>query len=298
MTILDSAVLSVLPLVPRPIMRRLAARYIAGEDLQDALRELRALAARDLSGILNLLGEHVHSEREAADVVRQFVDAATAIGSERLPATISVKPTHVGLEISETLALASYRELAAACREAGVFLRVEMEDHSTTDATLRIFEALRADFANVGVVLQARLLRTPKDIAALAPGPLDVRMVKGIYIEPAAIAHTEPQPIRDAFVACTAALFERRARVALATHDEAMAAELLELVRHRQLGHEAYEFQVLMGVQEPLWQRWHDAGHTVRVYVPYGPSWRDYSLRRMRKNPAILRHVMRNALPW
>lgn len=293
MSALTSIVLATMPYVPKPVMRRLSSRYIAGEDLADALARLEGLAERGFAGILNLLGEHVRAEPEVRAVVDAFAAAARAIAERSLPAYVSVKPTHVGLEASEELALESYAELARICAARGLFLRVEMEDRSTTDATIRIFEALRRSHDNVGLVLQARLFRTPEDIDALAEGPLEVRMVKGIYLEPAEVAHTEPEPIRAAYLACTRRLFERGARVALATHDDRLADALLAQVDELGVPPERYEFQVLMGVREALWTRWRDAGHAVRVYVPYGPEWRAYSLRRMRENPEVLHHVLR-----
>lgn len=292
----DRIVLSTLSYVPRPMMRRLSDRYIAGETLEEAMGRLGSLCGRGYSGILNILGEYVKSEAEAKDVVEQFRAAARAVAKAGHECTISVKPTHLGLTISEDTALANYRALAETCGELGLFLRVEMEDHPTTDATLRIFEVLRKEHERVGIVLQSRLLRTPADIDALAEGPLDVRMVKGIYLEPPEVAHTDRDAISRAFVECTRQLLDRGARVAFATHDEPLGAELVNLVRQREMGTDDYEFQVLMGVQERLWSRWKSEGHNVRVYVPYGPEWRAYSLRRLSKNPQILRHVIRDTL--
>lgn len=292
----DRIVLATLPYVPGPVMRRLSDPYIAGETLEGAMGRLGDLCGRGYTGILNVLGEYVKSEAEAQDVVAQFKAAASAVAAAGHPCTISVKPTHLGLTLSEDVALANYRALAKACGELGLFLRVEMEDHPTTDATLRIFEALRQDHEGVGIVLQSRLLRTPADIEALAPGPLDVRMVKGIYLEPAEVAHTDRDAISRAFVECSRQLLDRGARVAFATHDDPLGNQIQALVRQRELRTEDYEFQVLMGVQERLWSRWKNEGHNVRVYVPYGPEWRAYSLRRLAKNPQILRHVMRDTL--
>jgi proline dehydrogenase len=145
-------------------------------------------------------------------------------------------------------------------------------------------------------VLQSRLLRTPADIDRLAPGPLSVRMVKGIYLEPASIAHVDPDPIRDANVECSRKLFERGATIGFATHDEVLGERLLALCRALGVTPDRFEFEVLLGVREPLWEAWRDAGHRVRVYVPYGPEWRAYSTRRLRKNPQIFRHVTRDLL--
>ena len=296
MSVLDQIALSTLPLIPTPIMRKLAGRYIAGERLDQAIERLRSLGAAGHAGVIDLLGEDVRDEAQARGVLHSYTAAADAVHAARLDAYVSVKPTHVGLELSEDLAFEIYDKLAHHCAGLGQFLRVEMEDHTTTDRTLRVFERLRAKHENVGIVLQSRLLRTPADIEALAPGPLDVRMVKGIYLEPAEIAHTDAVAIRDAYVACTAQLFDRGANVSLATHDEQMAESLIKMVDDRGLDGDRYEFQVLLGVREPLWTLWKDAGHRVRVYVPYGPQWRAYSQRRLRKNPNIFRHVLMDTL--
>jgi len=295
---LERLVLATLPFVPTPVMRRMASRYIAGETLEEALAVLERYGAQGYPGILDLLGEAVQSVGHARAACDTYCEAAGRIRERGLDAYVSVKPTHFGLSIAEDLALELYRKLCARCAELDLFVRVEMEDHPTTDATLRVFEALRAQYANVGVVLQSRLFRTPDDVAALAAGPLNVRMVKGIYLEPAEIAHTEPEPIREAFVRCTEQLWDRGAYVSLATHDDRLADALFAEADRRGIGPDGYELQVLLGVREDLWKRWRAAGRPVRVYVPYGPEWRAYSTRRLQKNPQILRAVLRNSLPF
>ncbi|MBL8859473.1 MAG: proline dehydrogenase family protein [Planctomycetes bacterium] len=275
-------------------MRRFASRYIAGETIEEALARLQGLNERGYPGILDILGEGISNATQAKEVTAQYEAAADAIAREKLACYVSVKPTHVGLTISEEMCFELYARIAKRAQASGLFLRVEMEDAPTTDGTLRVFERLRERFDNVGIVLQARLFRTLRDIETLAPGPLDVRLVKGIYLEPARIAHTEPEPIREAYVECAKKLCERKARLCLATHDEILADRVLELLRAHGRDATTYEFQVLLGVREELWEAWKSQGHQVRVYVPYGADWRAYSQRRMRKNPQILRHVMRN----
>ncbi len=293
MSILANAVLGVLPHVPKPVMRVFARNYIAGETLLEALAKLEELAREGHPGILDILGEDVTSQAASNAVVDQYAEAATALALRKLDCYVSVKPTHVGLRQSHALALEQYSKLAGLLKTKGQFLRVEMEDATTTDATLAIFEALREKHDNVGIVLQSRLLRTPADIRALAPGPLSVRMVKGIYLEPAEIAHTEAEPIRAAYVECVKLLIERRAKVSFATHDEGLGERLLASVKAAGYSKQDYEFQVLLGVRRELWALWKAAGHPVRVYVPFGPEWKPYSLRRMRKNPQIFWHVVR-----
>lgn len=296
MSVLDRVALATLPALPRWLMRRLAARYIAGEELPQAVAKLEELRAAGFAGILDVLGEDVDDERAARAVVAGYRSAASAVAAKRLDAYVSVKPTHLGLRLSEELCLELYDELAVHCASLALALRVEMEDHTTTTATLRVFERLRPRHPQVGIVLQSRLFRTPADIASLAPGPLSVRMVKGIYLEPAEIAHTAPDPIRDAYVECSRLLLERDASLSFATHDEGLAERLIALCRELGVPRERYEFQVLLGVREALWQKWREAGERVRVYVPFGPEWRAYSTRRLRKNPEIFRHVVRDVL--
>ena len=298
MSLIDKALSMALPQVPTPLMRRLASRYIAGETLIEALASMGELARKGFPSIIDILGEDVTSREAAGQVVDRYEEAAQAVAVRGLDSYVSIKPTHLGLRVSEASALERYAHVAQRCRELGLFVRVEMEDHTTTDATLRLFEELRKSFDNVGIVLQSRLLRTPSDIRRLAPGPLDVRMVKGIYLEPGSIAYEEPEPIRRAYAECVRMLAEREARICFATHDSLLASELIDFVRELGWGPDRYEFQVLLGVREDLWERWRADGHAVRVYVPYGPEWRPYSLRRMSKNPQILRHVIRQALSF
>ena len=298
MQFLERPLLWALPHVPTPVMRRMASRYIAGETLLEALAKLRDLERAGHPGILDLLGEDVLGEPAARAVAAEYVQAARAVAARGLDTYVSIKPTHFGLRVSERLTLELYREVVTACSELGLFVRVEMEDHTTTDATLRVFGALRSEFDNVGIVLQSRLLRTPHDIADLLAAPgheLSVRLVKGIYLEPHVIAHVRPEPIRSAFLECSRLLLEGGARLSWATHDRLLGEDLVAQADGLGLGGRC-EFQVLLGVQEPLWKQWAAGGRIVRVYVPYGPQWRAYSLRRMRKNPQILRHVALNAL--
>tara|TARA_R110002126_G_scaffold11114_11_gene50452 strand:- start:6955 stop:7845 length:891 start_codon:yes stop_codon:yes gene_type:complete len=293
MGLLHRAVIATLPLVPGPVMRRLSARYIAGETLDQAMDTTRAFAAQGYGGVLDVLGEDVADEAEARAALADYVRCTKAIATAGVDSYVSVKPTHFGLRISEDLCFDLYAELATRCEALGQKLRVEMEDHTTTEATLRVFRKLRERFQNVGVVIQSRLFRTADDIAAL-PEASDVRLVKGIYLEPESIAHTDADAIREAFLKDVERLFQGGHSIALATHDAPMAERALRIAEEQGVGRERYEFEVLMGVQETLWTTWRDRGCRVRIYVPFGPGWRAYSQRRLRKNPQILGHVIRN----
>ena len=302
MALLSNLVVSCISLLPKSLVRSLSSRYIAGETIDKALERLGALNAEGYAGVLDILGEDrkggdpAAMEHRARAALALYLDASTKLAASECDAYMSAKPTHFGLHVSEDLCFEIYSELATHCAGLDLFLRVEMEDHPTTDATLRVFKRLLVVHANVGIVLQSRLFRTLDDIADLieatpADRRLDVRMVKGIYLEPERIAHTEYGPIADAFVVCTEALWRAGARVALATHDDIMTPRLEAIRQELGLGDDDYEYEVLMGVRQNLWQIWRDLGYTVRVYVPYGPDWHAYSMRRLKKNPHLLRQM-------
>lgn len=283
-------------MMPTPVMRRFSSKYIAGETVEAALERMTLLNAEGFSGVLDILGEDAEGEAGARAALEEYKEAVDKLAASGLDSYVSSKPTHFGLRTSEDLCFEMYSTLADYCQNHGFFLRVEMEDHTTTDATLRVFKHLLVDHGNVGIVLQSRLFRGPADIqdlvASLPPDrTLDVRMVKGIYLEPAKIAHTDYAPIAAAFVEQCRMLFEAGAFVRLGTHDDVMAKDLMALVTELEVPKERYEFQVLMGVRRFLWKQWLAAGHPVRVYVPFGPEWRAYSLRRLKKNPHLLRQV-------
>jgi len=286
---------SCLPLVPTPVMRRLSARYISGETLIDALGRLEDLRTGGFPGVIDLLGEEVPDSAAADAACQEYLAAAEGIALRSLDAYVSIKPTHFGLALDAEACLARFRRVAERCGELGLRVRIEMEDVRYTDATLSLYEALRSTHPGIGIVVQARLFRTPADIDSLGPGEHDVRLVKGVYLEPAEIAHTDPQAISDAYVACAEQLLAHGACVSFATHDDVLVERLAEVISSA--GAQArHELQVLDGVRPSYWQTWRAAGHTVRVYVPYGPDWRAYSTRRMRKNPQMFKAVLRSML--
>jgi proline dehydrogenase len=189
------------------------------------------------------------------------------------------------------------RSLVRAASETGGFVRIDMEDAQYTDATLAIYRVLRGEFpGRVGVVLQARLRRTIDDIDAATNEPANFRLCKGIYLEPRTIAYTDPEIIRDNFTWALTRMFERKAYVGIATHDERLVFAALRLIRQFGLSPAQYEFQMLLGVEEELRRILLAAGHRLRVYVPYGEEWYAYSVRRLRESPQIAGHAFRALL--
>ena len=278
-------------------MRRLSDRYIAGPELADAVAVVRELNAAGKKATLDVLGEEVVSAEEALAIRDEYELAMTTIEAEGLDANVSVNPTALGLAVDPELCAESVRALARIAAGHGRFVRMDMEDSSTTTATLDLYRRLRADgHDNVGIVLQAMLRRTLDDVAELAGLDPNVRVCKGIYVEPAELAYQGDDAIRFNFVQTISALWASGAKVAVATHDDALVAKALELIREGGLGFERYEFQLLLGVRGELADELVAGGHTVRIYVPYGQKWYEYSLRRLQENPKIAGYVARDTL--
>jgi len=286
-----------LPLVPRPIVRRVSQRYIAGESLAEAVRTVSALNAEGLMATVDILGESVHDRSLVEQAFRDYLAALHAIRDARLDSNVSIKPTNFGLQIDFDLCYEKVKALVLEARALGNFVRLDMEDSSCTSATLDLYRRLRAEgLENVGVVLQAYLRRTLSDVAALPERP-NVRVCKGIYVEPPDLAFKERALVNRNFKETVAALFDRGAYVGIATHDEEVVYEAQKLIRARALQPAQYEFQMLLGVREPLRRVIRRDGHRLRVYVPYGPQWYAYSLRRLKENPQIAGYILAAMIP-
>jgi proline dehydrogenase len=298
MSLMDKAVSLALPAVPKPIVGFFSKRYIAGSTRDDAFRVVRELEREGAMATLDILGEFISSLEQADANMRAYVDLIRQVAVERFAdANVSVKLTALGLLLDPKRCLENMRSLCRAADDTGGFVRIDMEDAQCTDPTLTIYRTLRTEFPRrVGVVLQARLRRTIDDIDAVTAEPANFRLCKGIYLEPRAIAYTDPEIIRDNFTLALERMFERKAYVGIATHDERLVWDALRLVRRFGLTPAQYEFQMLLGVEEELRRILLRAGHRLRVYVPYGEEWYAYSVRRLRESPQIAGHALKALL--
>jgi proline dehydrogenase len=293
--VFDRAVARVLPAVPRSVVRRVAAPYIAGPTLDDARRVVAALNAEGMRATVDVLGEEISRPEEAEALARAYHDALAAIDADRLDANISVKLTGFGLKLDPALCRSLLSGLVRDASARGIFVRIDMEDSSTTDDTLDLYRGLRMEgHEGVGIVVQAMLRRTLSDIAALSGLRPRVRLCKGIYLEPSSIAFQAPDVIRKSFVACLDALIDAGCRVAVATHDEWLIAQALERVGRLETA--GYELQMLLGVRADRARELVFAGHPMRIYVPYGRQWYEYSLRRLQENPKVAGYVAKDVL--
>ena len=289
-SLLDRAVVTLLPAIPKRVVRKISARYIAGPTLDDARRVVTELNAAGKLATVDVLGEEVAHDSEATAIADEYVAALEAFERDDLDANVSVKPTALGLKLGYDLCKRNVEAVIAAAEPTNRFVRIDMEDSSTTDDTLRLFRELRDEgHARVGPVLQASLKRTVADAASLAGA--SVRLCKGIYVEPESIQFRDDAAVRDSFIQALEALLDGGSYAAIATHDEWLVDRALDLLAERALEPDAYEFQMLLGVRPELGDRIIADGHRLRIYVPYGRQWHEYSLRRLQENPKIAGYV-------
>ena len=292
MSLVDSAIVRFLPAVPKPLVRRISSRYIAGEDLDDALRVVRLLNDQGKMATIDVLGEEVAGPDEARAIATAYRDAIDAFERGRLDSNVSVKLTGLGLKLGYELCRENLEGVVVHAAEHGNFVRIDMEDSSTTDHTLRLYRELReSGHENVGLVLQARLKRTLQDIRDVAELRPNVRLCKGIYLESPETAYRDFDSIRASFVQALEELLEAGCYVGIATHDEWLVEQGQRLTSARGLGREEFEFQMLLGVRPAMGDALVRGGHRLRIYTPFGRDWYAYSLRRLQENPKVAGYI-------
>lgn len=293
MKALNGLIVKTLPLVPKPLIRKIASRYVAGETLEDALRVVRGLNAEGCMATLDVLGEDVTRLPETEGTVAEYLRALDAIAAQAVDSNLSVKLTALGLKIEPFQCRKQFRRILEGARAHGNFVRIDMEDSSVTEETIRIFLESRQITARVGLVLQAYLRRSRDDAQRAIRVRANVRVCKGIYVEPREIAYQGREEIRENYAALVDDLLGAGCYVGIATHDEVLVERALATIRRLALPREAYEFQMLLGVAGDQRRRLVSAGHRLRVYVPYGEAWQGYSMRRLKENPAIAGHIVK-----
>jgi len=297
LAIFDRAIVRILPAVPRPLVQKLSGRYIAGTELKDARETVRHLNTEGKMATIDVLGEEITNEDEAAAIVRAYQDVFADIEHCGLDSNVSVKLTALGLNLDYDVCRADLRVVVEDAASRGNFVRIDMEDSSTTDDTLRLYRELREEgYDNVGVVLQAMLRRTHDDIVALADLKPSVRLCKGIYVEPPELAYQDYEEVRASYVRGLEALLDAGSYVGIATHDEWLLDEGRRLVAERGLSRDEYEFQMLLGVRPQMGDELVREGHRLRIYVPFGRHWYAYSLRRLQENPKIAGYIAADTL--
>ena len=292
MDLANQLIVAIIQLLPRSVVRRFAVRYIAGETLEDAVRVVREINLKKVAGTIDVLGENVTTREESQAAVRECEEVLHSIHQNHLDANLSIKLTQFGLKMDEEFCYSNVKRLLEMASGCNNFVRIDMEDSSTTDATLKLYERLRSDgVPNVGVVIQANMRRSSEDVQRLIPMRANIRLCKGAYLEPESISFRNKEEIRLNYLKLLRMLLEGKCYVGIATHDDFLIGNACQYIQEMNLRKSDYEFQMLHGVRTKLGDRIVANGHRLRIYVPFGQYWYAYSIRRFKENPRIVWYV-------
>jgi proline dehydrogenase len=294
MNAINQIILSAIQLLPRTVVKRFALRYIAGEELDDAIRVVRMINSKKMMATMDVLGENVSNREESLTAMRECEAVLHSINENDLDANLSIKLTQFGLKIEEELCYSNVKRLLQIASGNNNFVQIDMEDSSTTSATLKLYERLRSDgFEKIGVVIQANMRRSLEDVRRLIPLKANIRLCKGAYVEPEPIALQQRGEIRLNFLKLLKVLLEGKCYTGIATHDDFLIKGAYQYIQEMNLQKSDYEFQMLYGVRSKLRDKIVADGHRLRIYVPFGQSWYAYSMRRFKENPQIVRYIFR-----
>lgn len=300
MRFLDTMAARAVPLIPRTIIKRVSQRYIAGSTLEEAIRTVACLHTEGFMVTIDVLGETSASSAEAEAMADAYLNTLDAISRLSSRTEISIKPTALGLLSSEAECERRVRKIIERAGRLNVLVCLDMEDSRCTEMEIELLVRLRLDFAAVGIAVQAYLKRSYADLDILVTTESRLRICKGIYVEEATHlvdgADRDRSAINSHFLAHVSRCFDDETFVSIATHDESLIENVLALIARKRVASSSFEFQVLLGVCEPLRNRLRDMGFAVRVYVPYGSDWYGYSVRRIQESPRLGGYVLKALL--
>jgi len=295
MSLINSSIAALMPYLPKWVAKPFAKPYVAGEDIHTASKIVKKLNERGYSTTLDILGEHVISPNEANQILNQYTNLIKNIDSNNLNSTISIKLTHLGLSLDEKLCEKNFLKLIEVAKKHNTGITIDMENSTYTTKTLELFQKGLLMYEGVGAVIQAYLHRSSDDLIMLDSSKLNLRICKGIYNEPPEIAIQDRFAINNNFLKLVETIFNGNGYVCLATHDLELINQLEELITNNKISKDRFEFQVLYGV--PMGDRLEllkEKGYKIRIYVPFGEAWFDYSIRRLKENPKIISYILGN----
>jgi proline dehydrogenase len=302
MLLLNTVVAHAIPWIPRALIQKISRRYIAGDSLAEAVVRIRQLNAQGYSVTVDVLGEAVSMLEQAQRTADEYICVLDAIQANNLDASISVKPTAMGMWLDMPLCEQMLERILESAQAHKSAVCMDMEDVSCTQNEIDLFQRLAEQHDNVSLALQAYLQRTYQDVETLVRKKRQLRICKGIYLEEHAHlvddAWRDRSVINPHFLHHVARCFETGTFVAVATHDTMLIDQVIELARSRGVERSMFEFQMLLGVCEPLRDKLRDRGFCVRIYVPYGKDWYGYSTRRLKENPSIAGHLLKSVLGY
>jgi proline dehydrogenase len=296
---LNKLIANILPHMPKKLVWVFSKRYIAGETIEEGLLASKLLNEKKMEVTIDLLGEFIKSLDEAKENRNQYFEIIKRFTSEKVIGNFSLKPTMFGLLIDKEVCYQYIREIVALAAEKKSFVRIDMEDSECVDPEIELFNKIRAEFpANAGLVLQAYLRRTMNDLENFNKinselNPINFRLCKGIYVEPEKIAFKDYHEVRNNFLKDLEFMFRNKMYAAIATHDKYLVDQSFQLIEKYKVPKSKYEFQMLFGVTPELRQSIVDQGHKMRIYVPYGKQWFNYSTRRLKENPKMATDIIK-----
>ena len=292
---INKFIASSVPLFPKWFVELFSNSYVAGYSSNEVLSIVEELNGQGFSATIDILGEHVKDLDISKNITQQYCELFKNINLKSIDSNISVKPTHIGLDISKNVVLENFNKIIEVARDKSNFLRIDMESSNNTDNTFEIYNSLNSKYAGVGVVLQAYLKRSINDIENLAGPKFNARICKGIYKEDSKIAYKEKDMVNNNFLKMAKLMLQKNSYACFATHDQQLIDSLVELVEKMEIETTKFEFQVLYGVpMNGKLEKLISKGYKVRIYVPFGPDWYEYSLRRLKENPNIAGYVIKN----
>ena len=294
MNIINKVLVPSISILPKGVVKIFANKYIAGDKLSDAVNTVKNLNKKKLMATVDVLGESITEKSEALNSKEENIKVLEAIHDNKLNCNLSIKLTMLGLNIDKDFCADQVNEILEKAKSINTFVRIDMEDSSVTEATIRIFENAKKKFDNVGIVIQAYLRRSEKDILKLTDIGANFRICKGIYVESEDIAFKDGDEIRKNFLKILRLALEKKSYVGIATHDEYLIKESVKMVKELKLGKDEYEFQMLLGVKENIREEAVAKGHRMRIYVPFGQRWYEYSIRRFKENPNLAGQVLKS----
>ena len=295
MTLINSILARVMPFLPKWVVRPFAKPYVAGEKTQDVLTVVQNLNQDGFSSTIDILGEFIKNKEEAIQIRKQYSELIKSIADTKLDSTISVKLTHLGLDLDYSFCRDQMMKLAHSAIKYDVGITIDMESSKYTDYIYKIYQEISSDYSKIGTVTQAYLYRSFDDIKQLDSPNLNLRICKGIYNESSEIAIKDRLQINQNFEKLAQAIFNGKGYLCLATHDLSLIWKLEEWIRNNNISPDRFEFQVLFGVpMGDTLNQLKSKGYKITVYVPYGKSWFDYSVRRLKENPKIISYVLKN----
>ena len=294
MIIFNKLIVLILPLMPKWFIKIIAKKYIAGTTLEEAVNVIKKLNSKGQKVTLDILGEHTESIVECNNITDDYIRILKEINKSKLDCNISVKPSHIGSDINSNIVLENFSKIQGAANKFDNFIRLDMESSELTDLTLEVYSNLIKKSSNVGIVIQAYLYRSMKDIGNLKKNT-NIRLCKGIYNESTEIAIKDAQEINNNYIKLLNYAFDRNIFVGIASHDEELIKRCIELIKNRNISNNSFEFQYLYGVpMNKMLKIYQSNNFAVRAYVPYGANWYDYSVRRIKENPKIASYVLKN----